>query len=112
MEPGTVPIRKAGDPVYPLLPSLIKKFPAGGNDAPEQFFGWRLCSARDVIQCVYVMLKSRFGALKRDMDINLHDLPTVIHTCFIHNHNYCEMNKEYVANDLVKKVMEYERIPA
>jgi len=55
------------------------------------------------------MLKSRFGALKKYMDINLHDLPTVIHTCFIHNHNYCEMNKEYVANDLVKKIMEYER---
>jgi hypothetical protein len=58
----------------------MKEFAEGGKDAQEQFFGYRLSSARMVIECAFGRLKARFGCLRREMDINIDDLPAVIHT--------------------------------
>ena len=41
-----VPVCIIGDPAYPLLPYLMKEFPSGGTTALEQFFSYRLSSAR------------------------------------------------------------------
>ena len=39
-----------------------------------------------VIECAFWRLKAKHGCLRKDMDINLHDLPYVIQKCFIlHN---------------------------
>ena len=103
-----VPVCLLGDPAYPLLPYLMKEFPGGGNTAEEQFFGYRLCSSRMLIECAFGWLKGRFGALKREMDINLSDLPNVINTCFI-LHNYCEMNGDPVGSEIVESAISYER---
>ena len=85
----------------------MKEFPGGGNTSQEQLFGWRLCSTRMVIECAFGRLKGRFGALKREMDINLNDLPNVINACFI-LHNYCEMNGDHISNEAVEKAISYE----
>ncbi|XP_046858179.1 protein ANTAGONIST OF LIKE HETEROCHROMATIN PROTEIN 1-like [Xenia sp. Carnegie-2017] len=108
--PGTEPVGICilGDPAYPLLPYLMKEFPGGGKTAQEQFFGYRLCSARMIIECAFGRLKSRFGCLKREMDINLADLPNVIYSCFV-LHNYCEMNGEIIANERVDNAITYDR---
>ena len=46
-------------------------------------------------------LKARFGCLRREMDINLKELPAVIHSCFI-LHNVCEIRQEAVnQNDVL-----------
>ena len=84
----------------------MKEFPGGGNTSEEQIFGWRLCSARMVIECAFGRLKARLGALRREMDIN--DLPNVINACFI-LHNYCEMNGDYISSDAIEKAISYER---
>ena len=102
-----VPICVLGDPAYPLLPYVMKEFPGGGNTLQEQFFGWRLCSARMVIECAFGRLKGRFEALKREMDINLNDLPNVINACFF-LHNYCEMNGDHISNEAVEKTVSYD----
>ena len=53
-------------------------------------------------------LKARFGALKRSMDINLDDLPSVIYACFV-LHNYCELNNEKISEEHVKTAIHYDR---
>ena len=61
----------------------MKEFANGGRTPEEQFFGYRLSSARMVIERAFGRLKARFGCLRRDMDINIDDLPYVIHSCFV-----------------------------
>ena len=76
----------------------------------EEYFGYKLCSARNVIECAFGCLKSRFSALRREINIKLHDLPTVIYACFM-LHNFCKINKEFVCEDRVRLVMEEQQRP-
>ena len=93
---------------YPLLPFVSKEFANGGKNQSEQFYGFRLSSARMVIECTFGRLKARFGCLKRDMDINFNDLTHVIHACFI-LHNFCEIRNESISQQEVKATIKYDR---
>ena len=56
-----MPICLLGEPAYPLLPFLMKGFAGSGRCENEHFFGYRLSSARMVIECAFGRLKARFG---------------------------------------------------
>ena len=58
-------------------------------------------SARMVIECAFGRLKGRFGCLRREIDINIEDLPYVIHACFLLR-NFCELHKEPVHQNPLK----------
>ena len=106
-----VPICSIGDAAYPILPYVMKEFPAGGKTLSEQFFSYKLSSARMPIECAFGRLKGRFGALRRPMDIILDDIPYVIHSCFI-LHNICELKNEKLHEEVVQKSINIERLPA
>ena len=103
-----IPVVILGDSAYPLVPYLMKEYANGRSTVQEQYFGYKLCSAGNVIECAFGRLKACFSALRRQMDINLSDLPGVIYACFV-LHNFCEVNKEFVSDDCVRAVVENDR---
>ena len=69
-------------------------YPLGSNLSFTTIcFGRRLSSARMVIECAFGRLKARFGCLRRQLVINLKELPAVIHLHFI-LHEFCEIRQE------------------
>ena len=103
-----VPVCIIGDPAYPLLPYLMKEFAKGGSSVQEQFFGYRLSSARMIIECAFGRLKARFGILTKAMDLSMDNIPSTILSCFI-LHNFCEKNGESVQDELQNQAMQYDR---
>ena len=61
-----------------------------------------------VIECVFGRLKARYGALRREMDRYLTDLPEVTYSCFV-LHNFLELQNEIVPDEHVKAAISYGR---
>ena len=87
----------------------MKEYPKGGKDEREQYFGYRLSSARMVIENALGRLKRGFGYLRRPMDVNIRELPHLIISIFI-LHNFCEMNNEMLPNAHLQDVIHEDNI--
>ena len=93
----SVPVCILREPTYPLLPFETKEYPNGGKDHREKFFGYKLSSARIVIENAFVQLKGRFRCLNSAVDVNVKELPNLIMSCFV-LHNFCEFRNEKLVN--------------
>ena len=85
----------------------MKEYTNGGKTPDAQFFGFRLSSARMVIECAFGRLKARFGCLRRNMDITLEEFPLVIHSRFI-LHNFYESKNEPLNQHRVAVARKYD----
>ena len=72
-----------------------------GSNKKEQFLGFKISSARMVIEFAFGRLKRRFDCLEKEMNINIEDLPYVIHAWYLLN-NFCYLHKEPVHQNLVE----------
>ena len=52
--------------------------------------------------------KARFGCLKREMEINLKELPNIINSCFVLS-NFCEERKEPINGKRVEAEIRYKQ---
>ena len=95
------------DPAYPLMPYLMKEYSGGDTISQEQYFGYKLCSARSVIECAFGRLKARFRCLGQVMDINLDNLLAVIYACLV-LHNCSELNKGLINKEMVRTSIRYD----
>ena len=85
----------------------MKELVNGESNEKEKFFGFKLSSARMIIECTFGSLKGRFRCLRREMDINIEYLPYIIHAYFL-LHYFCELPKEPVHQNLVETIKKYD----
>ena len=75
-----VPLIILGDPVYPLLPWLMKPY-----ITPEE----KHYNSRMVVENAFGRLKGRWCCLLKRLDYNLCNVPVVVASC-VTLHNICE----------------------
>jgi len=70
-----IPLLMLGDPAYPLLHWLMKKFPDNGSLTQEQMtYHYRLSKARVVVEHAYGRLKGWWRCLLKRNDVLIDDL--------------------------------------
>ena len=95
-----------GDPAYPLLPWLMKRFPDDGQLSEQEVcFNYHLSKARMVVEAAFGRLKGRFRCLLRRSDTSLKYLPAKIAACCV-LHNICELRNDVFNNEWMNEIEE------
>ena len=89
-----IPLYLIGDSAYPLKTWLMKPYTHSPSlTRQQQYYNYRLCKARIVVENAYGRLKARWHRLMKRNDMRMEVIPTVIlAACVLHN--ICEIHGE------------------
>ena len=102
-----VPALLIGDPAYPLLTNCLNEFTSCA-DEKQLRFNTSLRKVRNLIEHAFGRLKARWRILNRSIDVDLDTAINLMYSCFV-LHNFCEMHKEDLSNEIVKNTIVNER---
>ena len=103
----TLPNYVIGDPAYSLTPFCMKEYDTCASNE-QVMFNALLRAARNPIECAFGRLKARWSILTKKVDLKIESVPVVVYACFV-LHNYCEINKSYLDEDLVRCQMDLSK---
>lgn len=87
--PGTnikVPHVLLGDEAYPLKSFLMRPFPASQLGPSETVFNKRLSKARQVIECAFGIISTKWRVLQTCIEVNPNSVDIIVKTtCLLHN---------------------------
>ena len=88
-----IPFFLIGDSAYSLKTWLMKPFTYNSLTQQQQYYNYRLCKARIVVENAYGRVKARWRRLMKRNNMRIEIIPTVISAACI-LHNICEIHGE------------------
>lgn len=87
--PGTnikLPHVILGDEAYPLKTYIMRPFPGDNLRAPQRIFNKRLSKARQVIECTFGIISSKWRVLHKGIDVEPDFVDLIVKCiCLLHN---------------------------
>ncbi|KAG0434026.1 hypothetical protein HPB47_019404 [Ixodes persulcatus] len=106
-----IPLMLVGDPVYQLLPWILKGYVAtkNGISQKDDSFNTYLSSARIVVEHAFGRMKGTWRIVLKRADIDYKFVPTMAAAvCVLHN--FCELHSDRYNIEWNADVAEYEKI--
>lgn len=95
----TVPHVLLGDEAYPLKTYLMRPYPVSKLGPSETIFNNRLSKARQVVECAFGIMTSKWRLLHKAIEVNPDEADTIVKCiCLLHNITIDKEGTHHVAS--------------